>query len=59
MKAQLTGSPKGFITLEILIAFAVVILSISAVIMVTFGNQSVAVDSQVNLEAISKAQTFL
>ncbi|KKR70309.1 MAG: hypothetical protein UU13_C0008G0005 [Candidatus Nomurabacteria bacterium GW2011_GWB1_40_7] len=59
MKAQLTGSPKGFITLEILIAFAVVILSISAVIMVTFGNQSVAVDSQVNLEAISKAQALL
>jgi len=60
MKAQLIGkNKKGFATLEILIAFTVVILSISAVIMVTFSNQSVAVDSQTNIEAISGAQAML
>ena len=70
MKAQLTGNTykkgltrrattEGMATLEILIAFAVLILCISAVIMVAFGNQSVAVDSQINSEAISKAQKML
>ncbi|MDE2399789.1 MAG: hypothetical protein KGL67_02150 [Patescibacteria group bacterium] len=60
MKAQLIGkNKKGFATLEILIAFAVIILCIGAVIMVVFGNQSVTVDSQTNNEAISKAQALL
>lgn len=61
MKAQLIGKKlnTGFATLEILIAFAVVILCISAVIMVSFGNQSVTIDSQTNIEAISKAQALL
>jgi len=68
MQAQLTGKnkkglvlclSKGFSTLEILIAFAVLILCITAVILVVFGNQSVAVDTQTNIEAISKAQALL
>lgn len=61
MKAQLTGKKheEGFTTLEILIAFTVLILCISAVIMISFGNQSIAVDSQINNEAISKAQALL
>jgi VCBS repeat-containing protein len=50
---------RGFSTLEILIAFAIVILCIGAVILIVFGNQSVAVDSQINNEAISKAQKML
>src|SRR3989344_2893867 len=68
MQAQLTGKnkkglvlclSKGFSTLEILIAFAVLILCITAVILVVFGNQSVAVDTQTNIEAISKAKALL
>ena len=61
MKAELIGRKfnQGMSTLEILIAFAVVILCVSAVIMVVFGNQSVAVDLQTNNEAIAKAQTVL
>lgn len=61
MKAQLTGRKynKGFVTLEILIAFAVLILCMGAVIMVVFGNQSIAVDLETNNEAISKAQALL
>ena len=61
MKAQSIGKKyiEGFATLEILIAFAVVILCISAVIMVAFSNQSLAVDMQTNIEAISKAKNVL
>ena len=60
MKAQSTGKyNKGFATLEILIAFAVLILSISAVILLVFGNQSIIIDSQTNSEALYKAQKML
>ncbi len=70
MKAELTGRKynKGMITLELLIAFTILILCITGSILVasqsgylgvdqvTFGNQSVAIDSQTNNEAIFKAQ---
>lgn len=46
-------------TLEILIAFAVLTLSITGVIVLFFGNQSTAIDTQTNIEAISKAQTLM
>ncbi len=68
MKAQSTGKKyirgrayrqAGMSTLEILIAFSILILSISAVIIVTFGNQSLAIDLETNNEAISKAQKSL
>ena len=60
MKAQSVGkNRKGFATLEILIAFAVIILCIGAVVMVVFGNQSIAIDSETNNEAITKAQKSL
>lgn len=61
MKVRSTGKNyiSGFITLEILIAFAVVILSIGAVVMIAFGNQSVSVDGEINNEAIFKAQSLL
>src|SRR3989338_9394963 len=61
MKEQSIGKKymKGFATLEILIAFAVLILSISAVILLVFGNQSIIIDSQTNSEALYKAQKML
>lgn len=61
MKARLFGKKynKGVVTLEILIAFAVVILCISGAIIVIFGNQLISVDSQINNEAIYKAQKML
>lgn len=49
----------GVATLEILIALAVIALSISAVIMVVFGNQSLSVDAQTTQEALYKAQAGL
>ncbi len=60
MKVQSIGNHRrGVSTLEILIAFAVLSLSISAVIMVVFGNQSVAVDTETSIEALSKSQAML
>lgn len=60
MKEQLIGNNKyGFVTLEILIAFTVVILCISASIMVFWGNQLIMVDSQNNITAISKAKIMI
>lgn len=50
---------KGSSTLEILIAFAILTLSITAVILVGFSNQSISVDSQTNNEGIYRAQSIL
>lgn len=61
MKAPLVGNNKikGGSTLEILIALAILISVISAVIMVSFGNQAIAVDTVTNAEALYKAQSML
>jgi len=49
----------GFSVLEILLAMAIAILTISAVLLVSFGSQSLASDSQTNGEAQAKAQGLL
>jgi len=63
MKEELIGKKynniKGGSTLEILIAFLIISLSIGAVTMLSFSNQSVAVDSETNNEALYKAQQML
>lgn len=60
MKVQSIGKKnRGFATLEILIAFMVITLSIGAVVMLAFGNQSVAIDSETNNEALYKAEQML
>jgi len=61
MKAQLFGNTtcKGGSTLELLIAFSILIVCVSAVILVVFSNQVVAVDSQTNVEAIYRAKHIL
>ena len=57
MKAQSIGRKNntGMSTLEILVAFAVITLCIGAVILLTFGNQSMAVSLHTQGEAIAKA----
>ncbi len=50
---------KGSSTLEILLAFAILSICMAAIILVIFGNQSVAIDTQTNTEALYKAQTSL
>jgi hypothetical protein len=50
---------RGFSTLEILIAMTIMVMCLSAVISVSFGSQSMLVDSQTNSEAINKAQELL
>ena len=52
-------SQKGFSTLEMLIAMFVLLLSLTAVISVSFGNQSLIIDSQTNAEALNIAQGLL
>lgn len=60
MKARLSGNyNRGVSTLELLIAFAVLTLSMSAVIMLVFGNQSEAIDTEINTEALGTAQAML
>lgn len=60
MKAGSAGnSNTGFSTVEIMIALAILTLTISAVIIVVFGNQSLAIDTQTNVEAVAKAQTLV
>jgi len=60
MKAASIGKlHRGVSIIEILIALAILTLTISAVIIVLFGNQSLAVDTQTNVEALAKAQSQL
>ena len=50
---------SGFSSLEILLALTLLVLTMTAVISVIFGNQSVAADSQTNAEALHKAREIL
>jgi len=50
---------SGFSTLEMLIAMTVLIMVLSAVIFVSFGNQSLSIDNETNAEALNKAQELL
>lgn len=43
-------------TLEIMIAFAIISLTMTAVILISFGNQKVAADTETNNEALYKAK---
>ncbi len=66
MSAQLIGKQNiglsaqaGMATLEILIAFAISIMSIGAVVLLTFGNQSINARSQTHLEAVTLTKSIL
>jgi type II secretory pathway pseudopilin PulG len=59
MKAGLSNQTRGMSTLELLIAFAIISLALTAGIVVVFGNQNLGVDAQTNIEAIGKAQALL
>ncbi|OGE82153.1 MAG: hypothetical protein A3B10_02360 [Candidatus Doudnabacteria bacterium RIFCSPLOWO2_01_FULL_44_21] len=53
------NSQEGISTIEILVAFAMIVLCISAVILVVFGNQTISADAQTNNEALLLAQAEL
>lgn len=60
MKALSFGKYKrGVATLELLIAFAILMLTMTAVILVVFGNQSISIDTQINSEAVSKSRALI
>lgn len=50
---------KGFATLEILIAFVILVMVLGGVILLIFSNQSISIDSRTNEEALYKAQKQL
>src|SRR3989344_9530981 len=50
---------RGQSTLELLIALVVIILTVSSVIVVSFGNQSLSVDTELNGLALLKAREDL
>jgi Tfp pilus assembly protein PilV len=50
---------KGFSTLEILIAMAIMTSTLSAVLLVAFGNQSLLEEGSISVEALQKAQAAL
>lgn len=58
MKAS-PNKNRGFSTVEMLIAMAVMIMVLSAVILLAFGSQSLLADSQTDAEALSLAQLLL
>ena len=60
MKEELIGNNhKGQSTLEILIALAIITISVSAVILVAFNNQSISVESQYHNQALYLAKENL
>lgn len=49
----------GFSTIEMMIAMVIMIMAISAVLMVCFGNQNFLIGGQTNSEAVTRAQELL
>ena len=49
----------GFLTLEVMIALVLMVLSITAVIVVSFGNQDMLVGGATNAEGVQKGQELL
>ncbi len=49
----------GFITLEIMLALAVMMCTLSAIILLSFGGQSILADNQINTDALSRAEAML
>ncbi len=59
MKAQLLGSPRGVSTLEILIASALCMLSITASLLVVLGTEALVIDAQITTKALVRAHILL
>ena len=56
---MVTSPTKGSSTLELLIAFAILTITLTALVSVFFGNQSVSVDTQTSGEALARASREL
>jgi len=59
LSATAVSSNGGFSTLELMIAMAILIMCLVAIISVSFGSQSMLVDSQRDNEALNMAQKLL
>jgi hypothetical protein len=58
-KSKLDKTATGFSTLEVAIAFALIILSLTAVIGLVFSAEFLSIDSELSSKALSKAQSLL
>lgn len=56
---QIKQYQLGFLTLEILLAMAIMIIALSGAILMLFGGQSLAADSRLSSEALNYAQKLL
>lgn len=56
---MVTTRTKGSSTLELLLAFAILTITLTALVSVFFGNQSVTVDTQTSTEALARASREL
>jgi len=54
--SQAWRSNGGIATIELLIAFAIIVLALTGVIVVVFGNQSITLDAELNNLALYKAR---
>lgn len=59
MKEQLIGKNKGISTLEIIIAFAILILGIGAILTLTFGSENMLANNEERLSGILKNKNLL
>ena len=50
---------RGMSTFELLLAFSVLTLTLTAVISMLYGNQTAVVDTQTGTEALARAQKFI
>lgn len=58
-KDWIKSNNRGVATLEILLAMAIIVMTLSVTLMLSFINQSVLVDGQTNREALNKAEELL
>lgn len=56
MKNKMTKINKGMATIELLVAFAILLINITSVLLLVQGGQSLSLDSETNQEALAKAQ---
>ena len=59
MKEELAGKESGQSILEVVIALVIGVMTISAIIFVALGNQSIVLDSRINEEALQLARESL
>ncbi len=56
MKKKIQKINKGMATIELLVAFAILLINVTSVVLLVQGGQSLSLDSETNQEALAKAE---